>query len=189
MALPLPTLSTGLAGRVLRNLPPTVSFRLPLAPGRHSAYSLGEIGTDPLNYPVFDTHAFVKRLTAAGMPEAQAEVLADEQVRLIDDRLATKEDIAKLQAATREDIARVHEDIAKLQAATKEDIAKLQAATKEDIAKLQASTKTDLREMELKIDAKLESAKSEIVKWMFGTIGFQTIVVVGAVVALARLAH
>ena len=113
-----------------------------------------------MNYTVFDTHAFVKRLTAAGMPEAQAEVLADEQVRLIDDRLATKEDIAKLQAAT-----------------------------KEDIAKLQAATKTDLREMELKIDAKIESVKSEIVRWMFGTIGFQTIVVVGAVVALARLAH
>ena len=31
---------------------------------------------------VFDTHAFVKRLTAVGMPEAQAEVLADEQMRL-----------------------------------------------------------------------------------------------------------
>ncbi len=28
----------------------------------------------------FDTYAFVKRLTGAGMPEAQAEVLADEQV-------------------------------------------------------------------------------------------------------------
>ena len=27
----------------------------------------------------FDTHAFIKRLTAAGMPETQAEVLADEQ--------------------------------------------------------------------------------------------------------------
>jgi hypothetical protein len=142
-----------------------------------------------LNYTVFDTQAFVKRLTAAGMPEAQAEVLADEQVRLIDDRLATKEDIAKLQAATTMDIARLHEDIARLQAATKEDIARLQAETKEDIAKLQAATKTDLREMELKIEAKLESFKSEIVRWMFGTIGFQTIVVVGGVVALARLAH
>jgi hypothetical protein len=131
-----------------------------------------------LNYTVFDTHAFVKRLTDAGMPEAQAEVLADEQVRLIDDRLATKEDIAKLQAATKEDIARVHEDIAKLHATTEEDIAKPQAAIK-----------IDLREMELRIEAKLESAKSEIIRWMFGTIGFQTIAVVGAVVALARLAH
>ncbi|MGH6944745.1 MAG: DUF1640 domain-containing protein [Geminicoccaceae bacterium] len=45
---------------------------------------------------IFDTHAFVKRLTAAGMPEAQAEILAEEQARLIDERLATKADLAVL---------------------------------------------------------------------------------------------
>jgi hypothetical protein len=32
---------------------------------------------------IFDSHAFIKRLTAAGMPERQAEILAEEQVRLI----------------------------------------------------------------------------------------------------------
>jgi hypothetical protein len=58
-------------------------FCLPLAPGGQPAYPVGEIRDQGLNYTVFDTHAFVKRLTAAGMPEAQAEVLADEQVRLI----------------------------------------------------------------------------------------------------------
>ena len=40
------------------------------------------------------------------------------------------------------------------------------------------ATKTDLAE-----------AKAEIIKWMFGTIGFQTIVILGAVIALTRLAH
>jgi hypothetical protein len=85
---------------------------------------------------IFDTHAFVKRLTAVGMPEAQAEVLADEQARLIDDRLSTKADLAAL-------------------------------ATK----------------------VALEAAKSEIIKWMFGTIGFQTLIILGAVITLARLFH
>ncbi len=42
----------------------------------------------------FDTHAFVKRLTAAGMPESQAEALADEQSKLIEKQLATKADLA-----------------------------------------------------------------------------------------------
>lgn len=46
---------------------------------------------------VFDTHAFVKRLTAAGMPEEQAEALADEQVKLIDERQATKADLERLE--------------------------------------------------------------------------------------------
>ena len=41
----------------------------------------------------FDTHAFIKRLTAVGMPEQQAEVLAEEQAKLIETQLATKKDI------------------------------------------------------------------------------------------------
>jgi hypothetical protein len=44
----------------------------------------------------FDTHAFIKRLTAAGMPESQAEILAEEQTRLIETQLATKADLEML---------------------------------------------------------------------------------------------
>ncbi len=41
----------------------------------------------------FDTHAFVKELTDAGMPEPQAEVLARSNKTLIDEKLVTKEDL------------------------------------------------------------------------------------------------
>ena len=40
--------------------------------------------------PAFDTHAFVKSLTGAGMPEDQAEVLAKGQADLYE-RLVTRE--------------------------------------------------------------------------------------------------
>jgi hypothetical protein len=45
---------------------------------------------------IFDTHAFVKRLTAAGMPEQQAEILAEESTRLLGEQVATKQDVALL---------------------------------------------------------------------------------------------
>jgi hypothetical protein len=96
---------------------------------------------------LFDTHAFVKRLTAVGMPEAQAEVLVDQQAQLIEERLATKSDLAAL------------------------------------------ATKVELRELELRLENKIESVKSEIVRGMFGTIGFQTVIILGAVVALSRTFH
>ena len=51
---------------------------------------------------VFDTHTFVKRLTGAGMPVEQAEVLADEQARFVNEQLATKADIALLQRDIKE---------------------------------------------------------------------------------------
>lgn len=41
---------------------------------------------------LFDTHAFVKNLTSAGFTERQAEVLANEQVNMIENKLATKQD-------------------------------------------------------------------------------------------------
>ena len=51
------------------------------------------------------------------------------------------------------------------------------------------ATKADLREAKAELKLEIESVKSEVIKWMFGTIGFQTVVILGAVIALARTAH
>ncbi|MDD9998841.1 MAG: hypothetical protein OXQ89_13955 [Rhodospirillaceae bacterium] len=53
---------------------------------------------------VFNTHSFVKRLTEVGMPEEQAEVLADSYATLIDEKLATKRDLKELALATKRDL-------------------------------------------------------------------------------------
>jgi len=45
----------------------------------------------------FDTHKFVKQLTAAGMKTEQAEMLASSYASLLTDRIATKEDLKALE--------------------------------------------------------------------------------------------
>ena len=45
----------------------------------------------------FDTHKFVKELTAAGMKTEQAEVLASSYASLLTDRIATKDDLKVLE--------------------------------------------------------------------------------------------
>ena len=60
----------------------------------------------------------------------------------------------------------------------------LAEAMRDDLA-----TKMDVRESELRLENKIEATKSEIIKWMFGTVGFQTQNILGAVIALARLIH
>jgi len=52
----------------------------------------------------FDTHQFVIDLTKADMPEAQAEALARHYANLLNDRLATKDDLAMLRAELKDDI-------------------------------------------------------------------------------------
>ncbi len=88
----------------------------------------------------FDTHRFVKRLTECGFTERQAETLAEEHVDLLNGNLATKADIALVQA----EITRVQADIALVQA----DIAKVEAALKTDIA----------------------TVKADLLKWMIGAL-------------------
>jgi hypothetical protein len=47
----------------------------------------------------------------------------------------------------------------------------------------------DLRLAPLATKAELAEAKAEILRWIIGTIGFQTIIIIGAVAALIRLLH
>ncbi len=71
----------------------------------------------------FDTYRFVKRLTTHGFTEEQAEVLASEQVDLLNSNLSTKADIDALRQSTKADIAGVRRDIEALRLSTKVDIA------------------------------------------------------------------
>jgi|GEM_PF-5395562 hypothetical protein len=77
-----------------------------------------------------------RELSDAGTPEAQAEILADEQAEPVNEKPATKADLVPL------------------------------------------AGKADLAE-----------AKFEIIRRLFATIGFQTLIIIGAVIALAPFAQ
>jgi len=51
--------------------------------------------------PVYDTHAAVRRLTEAGIPEPQAEAVVREQTHILEHNLATKADIETLRQETK----------------------------------------------------------------------------------------
>ncbi len=116
----------------------------------------------------FDTHRFVKRLTDSGFTERQAETLAEEHVALINANLATKVDVAEIKA-----------DIEALRQQTKADIEALRQQTKADIEALRQQTKADIA----KVGGRIEEAKSEILKWIFGALVAQG----GLIVALVKL--
>ena len=61
----------------------------------------------------FDTHRFVKRLTESGFTEKQAETPAEEHVALLNGNLATKADIAKVEARLEARLEAVKVDLLK----------------------------------------------------------------------------
>ena len=103
----------------------------------------------------FDTLAYANKLKAAGVEsrvaEAQAEAQHDLFAEVIENKLATKEDINQLKIATKEDINQ-------LKIATKEDINQLKIATKEDINQLKqdiGQLKQDVGQLENRLTLKL----------------------------------
>ncbi len=112
----------------------------------------------------FDTHRFVKRLTGCGFTEEQAETLADEQAALLNGNLATRADIARIEA----DIARIEAGIDALRQETRADITRIEAGM-------------DALRQETRVT--IESAKSDLLKWLFGALIAQG----GLIVALLKL--
>ena len=141
---------------------------------------------------VFDTHRFVRNLTASGFTERQAEALANEQVQLLNANLATKADIAAVQA----DVERVRSDLEAKLAAVQADlevkIANVQsdletrlAAVQADVERVQANLEVKLANvqsnLEVKLanlDAKIASSKSDTLKWMFAALIAQSGIIV-----------
>lgn len=49
------------------------------------------------------------------------------------------------------------------------------------------ATKTDLAALKADLKADIAEVKADILKWVVGAIGFQTVVILGALVSLARI--
>jgi hypothetical protein len=49
------------------------------------------------------------------------------------------------------------------------------------------ATKADLANLEAELKADIAEVKADILKWVVGAIGFQTVVILGALVSLARI--
>ena len=60
-------------------------------------------------------------------------------------------------------------------------------ATKSDLQTELAAMRAEIVQNKTELKAEIAETKAEIIKWMFGTIGFQTLIILGAVIALARL--
>ena len=123
----------------------------------------------------FDTHRFVKHLTENGFTEQQAEVLADEQVQLLNTNLATQADVATIQR----DIAGVQREIEVLRQETKTSIVGVQR----DIEALRLGNKAEIEALRLGTKADMAEVKSDLLKWMTGALIAQG----GVVVALLKL--
>ena len=99
----------------------------------------------------FDTLKFVRNLTQAGLPEAQAEVFAnahrDAFKDALDSHLATKTDIAELKESTTAQIAEFKESTTAQIAELRSEMAEFKESTTAQITEFKESTTAQIAEL------------------------------------------
>ena len=109
----------------------------------------------------FDSHRFVKKLTACGFTEKQAEGLADEQIRLLDGNLATKADLERVKG-------------------------ELQAEIQVRTRQVKADLEVRIQKVNANLETRIESVKADLMKWMLAAVTAQMALIAGVVVGLVR---
>ncbi|MGQ0445593.1 MAG: hypothetical protein ACT4O2_10835 [Beijerinckiaceae bacterium] len=118
-----------------------------------------------VNALLFDTLRLSRILRDKGhFTSEQAEALAEALGEASHGDLATKADLANF--------------------ATKADL----AAVRTEIAELRTELKTELKSEIAELKIEIGGVKTELLKWIIGAICFQTVVILGALISLIRLA-
>jgi molecular chaperone GrpE (heat shock protein) len=121
-----------------------------------------------MNMVAFDTLKLARRLREAGMPQEQAEAVAQAEAdalsEFVQSHLASKQDVSELK-----------QEIADTKAELKQEIADTKAELKQEIAEVRA----DL----LNLRAELKSEIASVIKWNIGTM----VAMVAIVLAVLRL--
>ena len=107
----------------------------------------------------FDTSDYARQLQKAGFTEHQAEVQMDVLRTLIENDLATKQDIASLQ-----------DEIAMLRKETQENIESLRKEAKQDIELLSKETQLGRARITAELVKDMAEAKAEAWKWIIAGI-------------------
>ena len=101
---------------------------------------------------IIDTHEDIQELVKSGMPEPQAETVVRQRVRLLEGNLATKTDIAAINAEI--------------------------AATNANVEKLRQETNARIETLRQETEKLIALSKIDIIKWVVGAnLGIAAIVV------------
>jgi hypothetical protein len=103
---------------------------------------------------MFNTLKYAKMLEEVGFSREQAETSTKMLLEVMDEKLATKQDLVDLRTVTKQDAIDLRRDMADLRTEVKQDIAELRTELKQDIAELRTELKQDIAELrtELKQD-------------------------------------
>lgn len=145
-----------------------------------------------MNAVAFDTLKFARALREkAQLTNEQAEGFADAITEAFSREIATRGDVDAARSALKSDVEAfgygLRRDVEAAKSGLTSELEAVSYGLKRDLEAVRSELKSDIKAVELRLESKIESAKSEMTRWVVGSVGFQTLVILGAVIALARL--
>ena len=119
---------------------------------------------------VFDTFSYAQKLQKVGFTEEQAAVQVDVLRTLVENDLATKQDIADVQR-----------DIAESRKETQQGIETLRKETQQGIETLRKETQLGQAQIVADLKREIAESKAETLKWIAGMLLAQATIVAGLV--------
>jgi F0F1-type ATP synthase membrane subunit b/b' len=134
-----------------------------------------------MNAILFDTLRLSRTLRDKGhFTSEQAEALAEALGEAAQGDLVAKSDLVAAKSELKTEIAGLRTEL-------KTEIAGLRTELKTEIADLRTDFKTEIAGLRTELKTEIAGTKTDLLKWIIGAIGFQTVVILGAVVSLARV--
>ncbi len=97
---------------------------------------------------LYDSRAFVRRLTEAGMPEGQADTLANENLLLIAEHLATKDDLKALGSALEAKMDLLRTEL-------RSEMSELRTELRSEMSELRTELRSEMRLFESRLESRL----------------------------------
>ena len=130
----------------------------------------------------FDTLHAAKALTAAGFEAHQAEAITDTIREAFTESVATKADLAGLEAAVTSDIAEVKTEIAEVKSELKAEIAEVRT----EIAEVKSELKAEIAEVRTEVAA-VRTEMAERFEALYKQLWLMALGIVTAVAAIVKL--
>jgi len=128
----------------------------------------------------FDTLKLARALRDVHFSNEQAEGMAYAIAEAVQTDLATKSDLREMELRLDGKIATLGAELRAELGVTRTDLRAEIGAAGADLRAEIGATRADLH-------AEIAASKAELIKWVFGAIGFQTLVILGALITLMRV--
>ncbi|MCH8844776.1 MAG: hypothetical protein IID61_17585 [SAR324 cluster bacterium] len=121
----------------------------------------------------FDTLTYAKLLQEAGFTAQQAEAQAEALRAVVDQNLATKQDLKEMETRLDHKIELVRRDMKEMDTGLRRDMKEMESRTEVRLKELDAKielSRRDTREMETRLMLKMELMRRETIIWLGGMI-------------------